>query len=281
MSLFARLESKLAPYAVPNLTLVLIAGQVASYIAGTVQQAQGRGDILEGLRLSPSKVIAGEYWRLITYVFDPPIGQFLLFALIFWYLFYLFGTTLEATWGAFRYNLFLAIGYLASVGSTFLIAVFDDMPGEVYASNAYLYGSIFLAFARLHPDFVLNLFFILPVKIKWLALLQWLFYGYRFITGLAIGDWLLCLTVVAAVLNYLLFFGRDIWRDIKHGHRRRQYQSRTLKASQRLTHSCRVCGLSSDDSPRTQFRYCSQCEGQCCYCPDHIRDHEHIVKQKA
>ena len=87
--------------------------------------------------------------------------------------------------------------------------------------------------------------------------------------------------VAAAVLNYVLFFGRDVWRNMKHGRRRMQFQSRTRRATNRIIHKCRVCGLTSDDAPRTQFRYCSKCEGQCCYCPEHLENHEHVVKERV
>jgi hypothetical protein len=92
--------------------------------------------------------------------------------------------------------------------------------------------------------------------------------------------------VVAAVFNYLLFFGRDILRDVKQGHRRMQFQSRSLKGSgpkdrPLMTHECHVCGLSSTTSPKTAFRYCSECGGNICYCPEHLQNHEHLKTADA
>jgi hypothetical protein len=142
------------------------------------------------------------------------------------------------------------------------------------ASIVFLQGTVFLAFARLYPDFTLLIFFILPVKIRWLALLTWILYGFEFLFGDGMGR----VMVAASVLNYLLFFGADIWQDVKHGHRRMRHQARTHKAPQRLVHKCAVCGLTSEDAPQAQFRYCSRCEGERCYCPEHLRDHEHVVR---
>ena len=96
------------------------------------------------------------------------------------------------------------------------------------ARTTFLYSTIMLAFARLYPNFTLNLFFILPIQIKWLALLAWIGLGY----GLVTGDWMQRLLIVASVANYLVFFGRDHWRDLKQGQRRRAFQARTEKASQ-------------------------------------------------
>jgi hypothetical protein len=269
MSLLDRLNSRFGRYAVPNVTLILIAGQVLLFVADQFYRAQGRNGILNQIRLDTTAVLHGEVWRLITFLFDPPLTN-VLFAFFFWYLFYLMGTTLETTWGAFRYDLFLAIGYFASLAVAFGTH-FLALPGA-YASNAFLYGTVFLAFARMYPDFTLLLFFILPVKIKWLALLQWIGYG----LGLLFGTWPMRAMIFASVFNFLLFFGRDIWRDMKHGHRRMRQHAKTLQTPLHIVHKCHVCGATSEEHLRMQFRYCSKCVGQYAYCPEHLHDHEHV-----
>ena len=110
-----------------------------------------------------------------NFLFDPPL-QNPLFAFFAWYLFYLMGTALEEHWGAFRYNIFLLIGYLMTVAVSFLIPALP-------VTNAYIGGSVFLAFAFLYPDFILQIFFVLPVRIQWLALITWLYYGYLLLFG--------------------------------------------------------------------------------------------------
>ena len=223
-------------------------------------------------------MLHGEWWRLITYLFDPPRTN-PIFAFFAWYIFYLMGTTLETTWGLLRYNVYLAIGYFASLVFAFLCWFATGIPGQA-ATNGFLYGSVFLAFARLYPDFELQLFFVLPIKIKWLALLTWIGYGW---TMVAADSWLTRAMVIAAVLNYLLFFGRDIARGMKQGHRGMQFRSRALKGKgvhdqARMVHRCRVCGLTSEMLAKTQFRYCSKCNGEFCYCPEHLHNHEHTGK---
>ncbi len=266
MSLLRRFEAKFGPWAIPNLTLLLIAGQVLVFFLQTMRAGQGVGS---NLLLLPSAVVGGEVWRIITFVFIPPrVAP--LFVIFFWMLFYRYGTSLEQHWGAVRYNVFLLIGYLANVAAVFLAwGLGSDIP----ADNKFLYGTLFLAFARLYPNYVIHLFFILPIQIKWLALLAWIGYGY----GLITGTWMDRMLIVASLLNYLLFFGREHWREMQSGHRRREFQSRTKAAKERLKHQCLVCGLNSKESPKTLFRYCSKCDGQCCYCPEHIQDHEHVL----
>lgn len=270
MSFLKRLESRLDRWAIPNITGIIIAGQVLLYFGRTFLTARNAGaDPLTQVTLVPSKVVGGEIWRLISFPFVPP-DTVLLWAAISWMIFYHFGTSLEREWGAVRYNIFLAIGCLANVAASFIAW---GVGSDVVASNAFLYGTVFLAFARIFPNFVLHVFFVLPIQIKWLALLMWINYAYQFLTG----DGTARMLIVASVLNYLAFFGREHWRQLKQGQRRRSYQARTSQAAKKVAHACRVCGLSSDDAPRTLFRYCSKCSGQACYCPEHIHDHEHVL----
>ncbi|MGE3242955.1 MAG: rhomboid family intramembrane serine protease [Pirellulales bacterium] len=275
-----RLESKLGRFAVPNVTVILIAGQVLIYLASHAPPPFAGEAVFETIGFDPSRVAAGEWWRLITFAFTPP-GTNALFAFFFWYLFYLFGTTLEAQWGAFRYNVYLLLGYFASLALGMGVWFATGLAGQV-ASNAFLYGSVFLAFARLYPDFTMYIFFVFPVKARWLALFQWVMYG---LTVLSNPLSLAAAMVFASVFNYLVFFGREIVQGMRHRHRKMQFQARSLQGKgvtrQRMAHQCRVCGLSSADSPRTQFRYCSDCGGNVCYCPEHIGNHEHVQVEPA
>jgi hypothetical protein len=263
MSLLERLERKFRRYGVPHVTVALIACQVAAYLA-----AQGRPQVLEVLALVPARVLEGELWRPVTFLFTPPLTH-PIFAFFFWYLFYLMGTALEAHWGAFRYNVYLVIGWLATAGVSFLTP-------EAPASPAFLQGSVFLAFALLFPDFVLHVFFILPLKIKWLALLTWI--GY--FLAVIYGTWTTRLLVGASVLNFFLFFGAAIARRMRSGHRRMARQASTWAKKDEPFHRCTVCGITDRTHPDMDFRYCSKCDGQHGYCTEHIFNHEHVVDRE-
>ena len=257
-----RLARKLRPFAVPNVTLVLIFGQVLVYVA-----TQSNRELLDNTLLIPERVLQGEFWRLVTFLFVPPDTS-AIFAFIFWYLFYLMGTALENTWGVFRYNLFLLIGFAATTAVAFL---YPALP----ASNGFVQGSVFLAFAFLFPDFVLHLFFILPVKIKWLALIAWLGYLHTLVMGL----WPVKLFVLASVCNFLLFFGKDLMHRIRHGRRRMAWKSKATSNQIKPRHQCVVCGITNLTHPKMQFRYCTKCDGQCGYCTEHLQDHEHVTAE--
>jgi len=255
-----KLERKLRRLAIPNVTVYLILGQVLFFIF----VLSGRF-ILDRVVLIPVRVLAGEWWRLITFLFIPPLTN-PIFAFFAWYLFYLMGSALESRWGAFRYNLFLLIGYIVTVAVTFLF------PYSA-ATNIFIGGSVFLAFAYLYPDFQLYIFFILPVKIKWLALLTWLGYAYEIL----IGSWSTRLLVLASISNFLLFFGKDILWRMKTGNRKMVFQSKQFTSSKEPFHKCAVCGITDISHPQMEFRYCSDCSGLG-YCRDHIFNHQHVKK---
>jgi hypothetical protein len=279
MSLISRLERRFGRFAIPNITLLIIMGQVALYVADLLPQG---GVSLEGVELNPAKIADGQYWRLVTFLVAPPGRDPLV--IFYFLLLFRFGTALELYWGTFRYNVYLLIGYVANVAAAFAASAIAGSAlhagngagvelASAYASNGFLYSSIFLAFARLSPDTILNLMFVLPIRVRWLALGMWIFYAYQLVRG----DMMTRMLVLATVLNYLIFFWREHWREFRHGHRRRSFQAKAKKATTAPRHECRVCGANSIDSPKTLFRYCSKCDGQVCYCPDHIRDHEHVT----
>jgi len=259
-----KLEKRWRPFTIPNLTVILIFGQFLVYAL-----ARSKPEILERIVLVPALVMQGEVWRLLTFVFHPPLTNaiFIFFA---WYLFYLMGDALENQWGATRYNVFLWIAYLATVAVSFLA------PYQVI-SNGYLGGSVFLAFAYLFPDFQIYLFFILPVKVKWLALLTWI--GY--FLGFAFGGWSDRLLIMAAVANFLLFFGRDVYHTMRSRKRRMEREMRQIRQEHEPVHRCEICGKTDKSHPGTDFRYCSKCVDTPCYCEDHIRDHEHRTAEDA
>ncbi len=260
MSLLTNLERKFRRIAISNITLYLILGQVLFFVF-----AMSGRFILERVVLIPALVLAGEWWRLITFLFIPPMTN-PIFAFFAWYLFYLMGNALEAHWGAFRYNLFLLVGYLVTVAIAFLF------PYSA-ATNIFVGGSVFLAFAYLYPDFQLYIFFIIPVKIKWLALLTWIGYAYEVI----VGSWSIRMLVLASISNFLLFFGKDIFWKIKTGNRKMVFQARQFTTGREPFHKCAICGKTDISAPQMEFRYCSDCGGLG-YCKDHIFNHEHISK---
>lgn len=261
--LLEKLERKWRPFAPSNLTLYLIAGQ------GLFFALMGFGLVsFERIILIPSLLMEGQFWRILTFLFVPPSAA-LFFLILSWYIFFLMGTALEQSWGPSRYTLFLLIGYIITVVVSFITP-------NAYISNIYLFGSVFLAFALLHPNFELYLFFVLPVKMKWLGLLSFAAYVYDFVTK----SGSVRLSILAAVCNLLLFFGSDALARLKGKKRRLKIEAQRKIERNKPFHQCVVCGITDQSHPYMDFRYCSNCEGDRCYCTEHIDSHKHIVAKQ-
>jgi len=175
---------------------------------------------------------------------------------------------LETAWGAFRYNVYLTVGWLATAAAAFA-------QPDAAASVGFLQGSVFLAFAYLYPDFQLLLFFILPVKMKWLAWLAWL--GY--LAAVALGPVPAKLMALASVCNFALFFWADILARMRSRRRRRASRVEQARRAAAPRHTCVVCGATNLSDPDLSFRYCSKCDGSPCYCEKHLHSHQHRVEQ--
>lgn len=163
------------------------------------------------LSLDPYLVLRGQIWRLITYIFIPPSFSpiWIVFAL---YFYYLVGTELERTWGTFKFNLYYAVGMIATTLASFLVGFGADA--------LYINLSLFFAFAHLYPEFEMLVFLVLPVKIKYLAALSWIYVGYTVLFGV----WQIKVLALVSLANYFLFFSQDILRQIRF--KRQVYKNR-------------------------------------------------------
>lgn len=262
MSPLDTLDRKFGRFAIPNVTVYIIAGQAIFYLLIYLKLVD-----LAFISFIPQKVIEGEFWRIVTFIFIPPSDHpvFLFFEL---YIFYLMGTALEGYWGAFKYNLFLLVAIIATIGVSFTTPF-------IPSTNIFIVTSVFLAFAFLYPDFELYLFFILPVKVKWLALLTWVAY---FIQVL-FGSWATRLLILASISNFLLFFGRGILLQMKSAKWRMSAEAGRFSKTNEPFHKCKVCGKTDKTHPDMEFRYCTDCEPALGYCTEHINNHKHIKKK--
>lgn len=259
MKLINRIERAFGDYAIPNLTLYLMLFQGFTFFISLA-----RPDYVMKLVLSHDQFFAGQWWRLLTLLVVPP-PMHPVFIIFYLFVYYFIGTALEARWGAFRYDLYFLIGYIATV-----LAVL--IPGAV-VSNFYLMESVFLAFAWLYPDFEFLLFLILPVKVKWLALIGWISYA----LAILMGDWTTRAEVAAGTINFLLFFHSDLidWiRTSKRKFKGSMVQARARDANPPM-HVCAVCGVTDQSDRKMEFRYCPLCTGTPAYCINHIQNHQH------
>lgn len=207
MDFLTRLERKIGWITITNLPLFIVATQGLVYVWAYLNPDQ-----LRLLVLIPDAVILGhEYWRLLTFLFVTQIRH-PLFEFFYLYLLYYYGSALEEEWGSFRLTLFYLVGAIGTLLAGFFL-------GSIHG-GLYLNTTIFLAFATLNPNFELNLFFILPVKVKWLAWLTLAYYLWMVI----VAPWFMKGAILVSLANYFLFFGGSFFAQIKAFYRREMFK---------------------------------------------------------
>ncbi len=279
--LLNKLERKLGRHAIPNLILWLLAGYAIGFTL--VYTAP---EVLSLMTLEPYYILRGQVWRLITWVLMPPDTS-LLFAVIMMLFYYQLGQSLERTWGSFRFNVYIFGGILFTViGAFVLYGIFYALNGipvtgmGAFFTTNYINMSIFLAFAVCYPNMQVYLYFIVPVKMKWLAVV----YGGLIVFSLIQTNWAGAVAIISSLLNFLVFYvsTRDFHRiSPKEIHRRQAFKSQMRQSAPRpgiTKHKCAICGRTEKDDPALEFRFCSKCEGNYEYCQDHLFSHQHVRK---
>ena len=292
MKPMSNFEKKFGKYAIKNISLVLILFYACGYLINWINPV-----MFNYLTLNPYAILfKGQIWRLITWLIIPP-ENFSFFTLIMLYFYYSIGTTLERTWGTYRYNLYLflgiiftAVGAFAMMGFVYLFQrdILFAMGAENYFavlstmfSTYYVNMSIFLAFAATFPDIQVLLFFFIPIKVKILGIIYGVLLVYEFIAG--VGNKYLNaanrFVIGASLLNFIVFFltSRNMIHMSPKQVKRRQEFKREVKQSAKITrHKCAICGRTEETNPELEFRFCSKCDGNYEYCQDHLFTHTHV-----
>ena len=299
MKFFEKLERKYGRYAIRDLMRYII----ILYIIGWAIEIVNEKFYVEMLAMDVEKILHGQVWRLFTFIIMPPQDStqdlsyiFMVFTL---YLYYVLGTSLERVWGAFRFNAYFFMGVIFHIIASFLIYfIFGD---NMMLTTYYLNMSLFFAFACIYPDMELLLFFVLPIKIKWLAILDGIYFLMTIISGfmwyalpnnaawkfieisykfgvLSTPD--VAVAALVSILNFVIFFfmtrnyrkitPKEIKR--KHNYKKQVKQTR----ADTLIHKCAICGRTSETNPELSFRFCSKCAGNHEYCNEHLFSHEHV-----
>lgn len=278
-------ERKFGKYAIRNLPLVLILCYAVGYVIQLINS-----NFLMYLTLDPYRILHGQIWRIFTWIIVPPSG-FDLFTLLMLYFYYSIGTSLERTWGTWRYNVYLLSGmlftvlgsfawlgvqYLTAGGMTGELAAYVSGVGSLFFSTYYINMSIFLAFAATFPDVQVLLMFVIPIKVKVLGIIYALILAWEFI---AVGSLANRIVIGSSLLNFVIFF----FTTRSHMHispkqvKRRAEFKHEIKRNPRITkHKCAICGRTDEDDPTLEFRFCSKCNGNYEYCQNHLFTHTHV-----
>lgn len=250
MKFLDSLEKRFGHLAVPNVVLVLVVAQLVIYAAILIGRIE-----FSSLLLVPKAVFAGEWWRLVSFLIAPPSVPASLFNALFlaffWYIFWMMSSALESVWGVFRFNVFLLSGLILSIAGAFI--------GQLISANAlivvspyFLYLSVFFAFATLHPNIEFLIFFIIPMKVKWLAWFVAAMTAISFIGAPTMGD---RVAILAPLLNYFIFFKDALTQSMKARQRRAKFDAERRAASEEALHTCTNCGATDQKFPDRDFRY--------------------------
>ena len=267
-------------FGIPNLMLYISIGTILVYVLLQFSDYTA----ISFLTFDLAHVLHGEVWRIITYIFVPMYGSpfSLLIAL---YFYYWIGSTLERQWGTAKFNLYYFSGVLLTVLGVTIVSLATGNHFLGIAGTHYVNLSMFLAFAALYPETQVLLFFLIPVKMKWLAWIDIGVFALGIVQAIARGDIVGIVVPLVALLNFAAF----IWPEVRYFAQRKQYQhsrqtvqfKKAVKQQQQVRgyhHKCCVCGKTGTDQPDMQFRYCSKCAGYHCYCQDHIFSHVHFTE---
>ena len=259
-------------FGIPNLMKYVAIANIVFWLVGAVNPV-----LANYMIFSPAHILHGQVWRLVTFALMPPGSGVLTFIAVYFY--YWVGSTLEQYWGTAQFNIYYFSGILLTILFGFIIYFVTGRNIGITAD--YINLSMFFSFAALFPDMQVLLFFIIPIKMKWLAIVDAVF----FVSSVITEPFPFNLLPVVAILNFFIFCGGDLLRAIpkKPGantvnFRRESRRIRKEQESRLYNRKCAVCGKTDTDYPTLQFRYCSRCAGYHCFCEEHINNHIHFTE---
>lgn len=270
MNGFNKIQQKFRKFAIPNLMMYILFGQAIVFFITLFNPSFRYSFIFDW-----NAILGGEIWRLVTFIFIPdntnPIW-FMISVLVY----YSIGSNLERTWGTVNFNFYYFISVIAAI----IVSAIFGIKGAI---AMYINLSLFLSFATLVPDATFYLYFIIPIKAKYMLILYFIIIGMDIFRG---GFQYFAL-IAASLLGYFFFFGLPALRQSKMKHKAAPAQRNFKEARREIEkgskapikvafHRCHVCGKTEVDAPEMEFRYCSKCNGHYEYCMDHLQNHTHV-----
>lgn len=203
-----KLENKIRKIAIEKLMQIISVAMLIVFAVDTVMMLASDGmavSLNALLSFDRAAIFRGQVWRIITFIFVYPASGNMIFTLLALYFYYWTGTAVEGYWGKARFNLYYLFGIIGTLIAGFIVGYIDNM---------YLNLSIFLAFAAMFPETRVLLLFFIPVKVKWIGIAE----GVLLLLLFVLGSWADRAAILAAILNFLLFFGYDLINRIKRSY---------------------------------------------------------------
>lgn len=294
MNWMNKLERKFGRYAIPGITRYLIFANLIGYLLAAFSNVLPFSDLMSYLDFSAAHIFHGQIWRLVTWIFVPSSGLSI-WSLLFIVCLLMLGQNLEQWLGTFRMNVYFIGGILISDVGGLLINVITYALGirvsyynmesglPIYLTMYYILFSLYLMLGLFMPEAEVRLYFVLPIKMKWLMVVYVLTLGFEIISYFRVG-WMYGVIfsseIIFAIIN-LLIFVYSCKSRVSFKQRKRTAQFKAQFAEPRpgsgiTKHKCAICGRTEQDDPNLTFRYCSKCAGNYEYCQDHLFTHTHV-----
>lgn len=240
---------------------------------------------LKYLVLDPSKIMHGEVWRVVSFALVPSwqsagmdaageatyLPSF--WTLIAIYFLFFIGEGLEQAWGSFKTNLYVFGGILGCVLGAFVTyLLFIQEPSDLFAfiistyASTALFSSILFAFACFYPNLEIRLMLVIPIKMKWVALMN---AGFILLSIIRPGSMLFTIFTLCALSAFFIVYVPQLLFYLKHrstvAARKARFESGRISDEEPL-HRCDKCGTTDLESPELEFRVSSDGQDLCENC---------------
>lgn len=203
------LERRLSWIAVPNIAVIFVTLQALGFLFVMADQAW-----IERLALIPELVWQGQIWRLVTFL-ALPLSLSPLWMIFTLFFLYFILNSIESMWGPFKTTFYVLVSIILTI-------VFSFLTGYPVTQASDFVSTLFLAAAALFPNYEVRVYFLIPVKMKYLGWLALAFFGFRLLQG----AWIDRLFLTTIYSNYLIFFGPSLFFQLREWKRRRDYRAR-------------------------------------------------------
>ena len=210
---FNKLENKIRKIAIERLMTIITVCMAIVFAADTLISLYTGGaapSINSFLVFNRTLIFKGQVWRILSFIIAYPISSNVFFTLLALYFFWWTGSAVEGYFGKARFNLYYFFGIILTIIAGFITGA---------ANNTYLNLSLFLAFATTFPEQKVLLFFFFPIKVKWIGIAEAALLLLSLIVAIIFLDFITISVILAAIVNYFIFFGNDLINNTKRAYR--------------------------------------------------------------
>lgn len=270
-------------FGIPGLMRFIVFGTGLVFIFSLMDTTGG--DLVGLLFFSPTHILQGQVWRLFSFIFVPWTSSPLwLFVML--YVYYMLGTFLERAWGTSKFTIYYFSSMILLTATAFVFHLFGFFFSFLFVSVNHINLTLLLAFATMQPDMEFRLFFVIPIRAKWVGIVAAAFFLYGIFS--TIRAFPVNLIPLVVLLNYWIFCGdtllyhlgflksRVVPSKAAINFKKAAKKVRKNQKDRLYTRKCAVCGKTDTQYPDMEFRFCSKCEGYHCFCLEHINNHVHF-----